>query len=52
MPGEREKLRRGHPAGEAGHGREVARMVAFLAGGAASYSTGGVFDVTGGMLGR
>ncbi|MDR1903356.1 MAG: SDR family oxidoreductase [Treponema sp.] len=31
---------------------EVGRMVAFLAGDAASYSTGAVFDVTGGMMSR
>ncbi|MDR2181314.1 MAG: SDR family oxidoreductase [Treponema sp.] len=32
--------------------REVGEMVAFLASDAASYSTGAVFDVTGGMMGR
>jgi 3-oxoacyl-[acyl-carrier protein] reductase len=31
---------------------EVGDMVAFLASDLASYSTGGVFDVTGGMLSR
>ncbi|GHV73562.1 3-oxoacyl-[acyl-carrier-protein] reductase FabG [Spirochaetia bacterium] len=31
---------------------EVGEMVAFLASDAASYSTGGVFDVTGGMMSR
>lgn len=31
---------------------EVGEMVAFLAGDAASYSTGAVFDITGGMMSR
>jgi 3-oxoacyl-[acyl-carrier protein] reductase len=35
-----------------GEVREVGEMVAFLASAAASYSTGAVFDVTGGMMGR
>ena len=52
IPGEKEKYGAAITLGRIGELAEVATMVAFLASEQASYSTGGMFDITGGMLSR
>lgn len=52
LPHEREKYNASIPLGRLGTVEEVARMVTFLCAETASYSTGGVFDATGGLMSR
>lgn len=47
-----DEVRRRHPIGRLGRAEEVAAMVAFLASDECSFSTGAVFDISGGRAGH
>jgi 3-oxoacyl-[acyl-carrier protein] reductase len=46
------EVRRRHPVGRLGRAEEVAAMVAWLASDECSFSTGAVFDISGGRAGH
>jgi len=49
---QQDEVRRRHPVGRFGQAREVAALVAWLASDECSFSTGAVFDISGGRAGH